>query len=252
MKDLNSEQNWIYDLIESSDQNTPDIDKISIASSSMTEERKRELRSVSAGVCRCRACRVSRRERKDHIDDDRHVSSELGELNFSVGLNCILISPVSQDRLLIKKLAELQDFALIPRLNYGEMLSVMQESDLSFLSTHDCTFFNNRSQIYVSEGSWTCKLSEASMSAVSSLSALLSCEAAISRHRDTLWIFDMPDIAVHRSRLKDFSMKLSQLAMKHSSRLIVTTQNPELLAHAENQYVISVTKIKALNRKITP
>lgn len=252
MKDLNSEQNWIYDLIESSDHSPADLEKVTLPNNTMTEERRRELRSVSAGLCKCRACRAFRREKRDASNETYHVSSELGELNFDIGLNCILVSPVSQDRLLIKQLSELRNFALIPRLKYNEMLSVVATADLNFFSTPDCAFSSNGSQIYVSEGSWTCKLSEASISAVSCICALLSCEAVLSRHRDTMWIFDMPDIAIHRARLKDFSKTLSRVAMKHSAKLIVTTQNPELLAHAENQYVISVTKIKALSRKITP
>jgi hypothetical protein len=67
-----------------------------------------------------------------------------------------------------------------------------------------------------------------------------------------MWVFDTPDATIHRARLKEFSKKLSQIAMKHCARLVITTQNPESLAHAENQYVIDVTNIKALIKKIIP
>lgn len=252
MKELNSEQNWIYDLIESSDQAEISESHPLIANNALSEEKHREARKVKAGLCSCRACRVSRRERVDDNHITQHISTEIGELNFDIGLNCILIPPFSKDRLIIKKLIELENVAQIPRLSYNEMISVLKTIDIDSLSSSNCEFTNRGSQIYVSEGSWICKLSEASVSAISSISAFLSCEAALSRYKDTVWVFDTPDASIHRARLKEFSKKLSQIAMKHRARLVITTQNPESLAHAENQYVIDVTNIKALIKKIIP
>jgi len=252
MKDLNSEQNWIYDLIESSDE--VDIEEINSEqlSSTISEKKHRELRSVITGVCNCRACRVYRRERQNLTLLTQQAKCADKDLSLEIGLNCILISPTSQDRLIIKQLLELNNFALIPRLSYNDMLAVIKEIDVDLLAMPHCAVSSSGTQIYVTEGSWTSKLSEASITAISSINAFLSCAAALARHSDTIWIFDMPDIAVHRSHLKDFSKKLSQIAMKYSSRLVVITQNPELLAHAENQYVINLTKITPLNRKIIP